>query len=142
MTVLMVSLPLVLAGPILRRVEPNLVSVWLALSRPAAVTITLWEGRVKAGAVDHLFRSDPPSATLRVADGLHVTCALLRIPAESPKALRPGVVYSDDVAIADGTATHTLESLGLLRSTPTTSSPPSSWRCRRCDAPSRTCRPT
>jgi len=34
---LAVDLPLLLAGPILRRVEPTLVSVWVALSSPAAI---------------------------------------------------------------------------------------------------------
>ena len=33
------ALPLLLAGPILRRVDPNLVSVWLALSEPAKVSL-------------------------------------------------------------------------------------------------------
>jgi hypothetical protein len=58
-----VSLPLVLAGPILRRVEPNLVAVWIALSSAATVSLTLFQGRVKTGAADHLFKSDPPTAT-------------------------------------------------------------------------------
>lgn len=106
-------LPLVLAGPILRRVEPNLVSVWIALSRAASVTLTLWEGRTKAGAVDHLLRSDPATATLRCGERLHVALALLRIPEASQKTLQPGIIYSYDVAITLAGATHTL-------STPTT----------------------
>ena len=65
-------LPLVLAGPILRRVEPNLVSVWLALSEQASIAITVWEGRTKAGAVDPLVHSDPPTSTLRFGERLHV----------------------------------------------------------------------
>ena len=108
-------LPLLLAGPILRRVEPNLVSVWVALSRAASVTLTLWEGRTKSGAVDHLIRSEPASSTLRCGERLHVTVALLRIPAESQKTLKPGVVYSYDIEITEaGGARHTLASLGLL----------------------------
>jgi hypothetical protein len=119
-----VSLPLVLAGPILRRVEPNLVSVWIAFSRAASVTLTLWEGRTKAGAVDHFFRSDPPTVTLRFGDQLHVAQALLRIPAASQKALKPGVIYSYDVAITEGATTHTLASLGLLKGVPTANGGP------------------
>jgi hypothetical protein len=116
-----VSLPLLLAGPILRRVEPNLVSVWLALSREASIGLTLWEGRTKFGAVDHLIRSEPASRTLRIGERLHVALALLRIPAESQKTLKPGVVYSYDVEIVEATggAKHTLASLGLLKSAPT-----------------------
>lgn len=117
-------LPLVLAGPILRRVEPNLVSVWIALSRPASITLTLWEGRTKAGAVDHLFVSDPATHTLRFGDQLHVAQALARIPAESEKKLKPGVVYSYDVAITEGATTHTLASLGLLKNAQTANGGP------------------
>ena len=111
------SLPFVLAGPILRRVEPRLVSVWLALNRPATVTITLWEGRTKGGAGES-FRSNPPTQTLRIADNLHVTVALARISPDSAKILKPNVTYSYDLTIVDGANTHTLRSLGLLKSIP------------------------
>lgn len=115
------ALPLVLAGPILRRVEPNLVSVWVALSRSASVTVTLWQGRVKTGAPDPLIRSDPATPTLRFGAQLHVATALLRIPDASEKRLLPGIVYSYDFEIAEtasGTK-HTLASLGLLKSATT-----------------------
>lgn len=112
-------LPLVLAGPILRRVEPNLVSVWIALSLPGRVTITVWKGRAKANAADSLLESDPATATLRVGAQLHVACALLRIPEGSNKTLEPGTVYSYDLAIVEGSNTHTLASLGLLKTGPT-----------------------
>ncbi|MGH8773354.1 MAG: hypothetical protein ACREV2_19590, partial [Burkholderiales bacterium] len=114
-------LPLLLAGPILRRVEPNLVSVWVALSREATLTVTLWEGRVKAGTVDHLIRSDPASSTLRIGERLHIAQAFLRIPKESEKTLKPGVVYSYDIEIIEksGGKRHTLASLGLLKTAPT-----------------------
>ncbi len=112
------ALPLVLAGPILRRVEPNLVSVWLALSAAASVTLTLFQSRTKSGTADHLFKSDPPTPSVRCADGLHVVVALARIPKDSEKTLKPGVIYSYDLAIAVGGTTHTLASLGLLKSEP------------------------
>ena len=118
------SLPLVLAGPILRRVEPNLVSVWIALSRAANVTITTWEGRIKPGAAGEFFRSNPPTPTLRIADNLHITVALARIPAGSQKVFKPGVVYSYDLTIVTGADTHTLASLGLLKNIPTANGGP------------------
>ena len=57
---------------------------------------------------------------MRVADNLHVTVALLRIPADSQKVLKPGIIYSYDLSIVDGATTHTLGSLGLLKSVDTT----------------------
>ncbi|EHR72229.1 hypothetical protein BurJ1DRAFT_3421 [Burkholderiales bacterium JOSHI_001] len=119
------TLPLVLAGPILRRVEPKLVAVWVALSRPASVTITLWQGRVKGGAGE-FFRSNPATPTLRIADKLHVAVALARMAPESNKQLVPGTVYSYDLTLVEGANTHTLGSLGLLKSTPTTNGGPAS----------------
>jgi len=118
------ALPLVLAGPILRRVESNLVSVWIALTRPANVTITLWEGRTKPGAAGEFFRSNPPTPTMRMADNLHVTVALARIPAGSQKVFKPGVIYSYDLTIVAGGNTHTLASLGLLKNIPTANGGP------------------
>jgi len=41
------NLPLLLAGPILRRVEPTLVSVWVALRDPCDVRLKVWEGRAE-----------------------------------------------------------------------------------------------
>ena len=38
------ALPLVIAGPIVRRVEPTLASVWVALSKPRTVTLSIWIG--------------------------------------------------------------------------------------------------
>ena len=122
------SLPLVLAGPILRRVEPNLVAVWIALSRAASVSLTLWEGRTRAGAAGHLLRSDPATPTLRCGEQLHVALALLRIPEGSSQTLRPGVIYSYDVTISEGGATHTLASLGLLKTAPTSNGGPPEWQ--------------
>ena len=36
------NLPLILSGPVLRRVEPESVSVWLALKQPRAVTLRVY----------------------------------------------------------------------------------------------------
>jgi hypothetical protein len=43
-----VDLFLILAGPILRRVEPNLVAVWVALSLACTVRLPLWENQIEA----------------------------------------------------------------------------------------------
>jgi hypothetical protein len=109
------ELPLMLAGPILRRVEPTLVSVWVALSEPATIRITLWEGRVTAGSANPLIASDPPGTrTLRVGAKLHLAVATVKIPPTSPRLLQPERIYSYDVAVVTAGATQTLKSLGLL----------------------------
>ena len=46
----MADLPLVLAGPVLRRVDAQRVSVWLALSKPGSVTLTVFRGRATSTA--------------------------------------------------------------------------------------------
>lgn len=107
------DLPLLLAGPIVRRVEPALASVWVALSKPATVTLKIWEGRVSTGSGNVLNVSDPTS-TLRIGDELHVALPLIKILPTSPRLLEPGKIYSYDLEIKVGGTTHTLQSLGML----------------------------
>jgi hypothetical protein len=107
------ELPLLLAGPIVRRVEPALASVWVALSKPATVTLKIWEGRVSTGSGNVLNVSDP-TPTLRIGDELHVALPLIKILPTSPRLLEPGKIYSYDIEIKVGGTTHTLQSLGLL----------------------------
>ncbi|MCP4338713.1 MAG: hypothetical protein GY799_07430 [Desulfobulbaceae bacterium] len=47
--------PLMLAGPILRRGESRSVSVWDTLSRPARVSISIWQGVVDTGTDEDIF---------------------------------------------------------------------------------------
>lgn len=107
------DLPLLLAGPIVRRVEPTLASVWVALSKPATVTLRIWEGRVSTGSGNVLNVSDP-TPTLRIGDELHVALPLIKILPTSPRLLEPGKIYSYDIEIKVAGTTHTLQSLGLL----------------------------
>jgi hypothetical protein len=109
------DLPLLLAGPIVRRVEPTLASVWVALSEPATVTLKIWEGRVTAGSGNVLNSTEPPGTnTLRVGDKLHIAVPLIKILPTSPRLLEPGKIYSYDLEIKTASATHNLKSLGLL----------------------------
>ena len=108
-------LPLLLAGPILRRVEPTLVSVWVALRDPAIVTLSLWDGHVPRTESSILISSEAPGVkTLRVGEQLHIAVALIKIATNSPKVLQPGQIYSYDVTIKTEKSTETLGSLGLL----------------------------
>ena len=113
------ELPLLLAGPILRRVEATLVSVWVALSWAARVRMSVWDSRVLTGTPDPLIASPAPGVrTVRVGQKLHLALVTLQVPANSLQTLRPGHVYSYDLEIApDGdSARHTLASLHLLES--------------------------
>ena len=119
------ALPLLLAGPILRRVEANLVTVWVALSQPAEIKLLVWEGLVAAGAPDPFVTSVDESApvangtdTVRIGERLHLGLVTVRIPETSAKSFQPDTLYSYDLQIASGGSTHTLQSLGLLDSVP------------------------
>ena len=120
------ALPLVLAGPILRRVEPNLVSVWLALRDASDVKLALWENQIEASDAQDSniwFRSPDPFPTLRIGDKLHLVVVTLRLP--SGKTLIPERLYSYDVEITphNQPSTETLQSLGLLANDPPNADP-------------------
>jgi hypothetical protein len=75
-------LPLVLAGPIVRRVEPRLCSFWVALRQPATVTADVWPGIQAAGAVGSI-----PSGVPKVANGSAPTVRC----SPTTRSGRPGV---------------------------------------------------
>ncbi len=109
------ELPLVLAGPILRRVEPRAVAVWVALSRPATVSLVLWEGLRKSGTAAVPITRSMPAPALRIAERLHIALAVAqRLSPDVP--LQPGVNYAYDIELTiDGeTKPRTLASEGLL----------------------------
>ena len=76
------ALPLLLAGPILRRVEADLVSVWIATSRPCDVALLLFD---EADVVGANVGADDPRAkwmsdeqsTRQVGANLHVLTVVL-----------------------------------------------------------------
>ena len=79
--------PVMLAGPILRRVEPTLVTVWVALREPATLELKLWNGLVKDTSTSPLFsgpaNQEVPGATLN-------TSATIRIGAQLRTRAAPG----------------------------------------------------
>jgi len=109
----------VLAGPILRRVEKDLVSVWIALTRPAKVELEIFRGQGAAGTLG------PPVArkaaqfpvdthTIAAGAKLHVAVSIWE-PA-SVAGLDFGEMHSYDVRITtdDGDSAGLAE-LGLLQ---------------------------
>src|SRR5262245_34157507 len=94
------DLPLLLAGPILRRVEPGLVSVWLALREAAQVRLVVWEGLVKVEtSMPGAFAVSPDTRLLRVGAQLHVGEVTLELPATTGKSFQPDSTYSYNVEI-------------------------------------------
>jgi hypothetical protein len=109
------SLPLILAGPILRRVESTSVSVWVALSESASVHLEIFQGRLAdLSATTRFFTTSPVLAfgdamTIKIGKNLHVS--VVTAPIAIP--LTPGSVYSYLLSI-DGT--NDLKTEGLLAS--------------------------
>jgi hypothetical protein len=105
------DLPLVLAGPILRRVEPTLVTVWVATSQPRAVLLSIFEGRVQTGGGPGIFtfgdgelpRGFGAANTLRVGESLHVAVVYAETLPEQP--FLPGINYSYNVGLGPFVAT-------------------------------------
>lgn len=114
-------LPLMLAGPILRRVEPTLVSVWVALREQCTVKLSLWENGpnelVKAEDRAPLVSGPEAGAkTLRLGEQLHLVVVSLTL--QTGQALQPGRIYSYDLTIETQSGVQTLKSLGLLKDDP------------------------
>ncbi|HTE44556.1 MAG TPA: hypothetical protein VK636_04865 [Gemmatimonadaceae bacterium] len=109
-------LPTVLAGPIVRRVEPTLCSFWIALSDPSdAVTATIWSGLQVAGATAGTVVSGNAkvgSATVktrRFGKRLHVALVTIKLTSPTPP-LSPGAIYAYDIQIGS----NGLQQLGML----------------------------
>jgi hypothetical protein len=115
------DVPQVLAGPILRRVEPTQVSVWLALAEPCDVRVLLWEGRAESGQPNPLLVG-PQASTIRVGATLHVVLASIVIPDINATSLLPDTLYAYDVDVTPTSRTgadvpnvpFNLTTLGLL----------------------------
>jgi hypothetical protein len=121
------ALPPVLAGPILRRVEADLVSVWIATPRRCDVSLLLFN---QADVIAPESVADDPRAkwvsaaqsTRQVGANLHVLTVVLdlRTPGgnaivSNGSALEPNLTYSYDLRIFDGVTRHSLRSLGYLK---------------------------
>src|SRR5947209_7506952 len=105
----LMPLPLLLAGPIVRRVEPRLASVWVALSALTDVQLDLFDGRVQAGSAQPLF-SGSPSPSLRAGEQLYFAVATIDLES-GPFVLLPGHSYSYNLRFKGG---QDLRSLKLL----------------------------
>ncbi len=69
------SLPLILAGPMLRRTEPRAVTVWLALKTPQVVTLRIYN---RNGAGTLVQQLEGTRHTVRLGDQLHMVAITAR----------------------------------------------------------------
>lgn len=79
------TLPLALAGPIVRRVEPTGATVWVALRRPRRIRLEVYDGDAPGGSVVATGQRD----TLPVGAHLHIAC----ITAKPARAFTAGSTY-------------------------------------------------
>jgi hypothetical protein len=120
-------LPLILSGPILRRVEPSLVTVQVALNQACTVKLSLWENQIKttdATDTNIFFKSpDPGVKSIRIGDGLHMCVITAHLP--EAKKLVPERLYSYDLELTPTgqTTKQNFKSLGLLANDPPNADP-------------------
>jgi hypothetical protein len=88
------GLPLVLAGPILRRTESTSLTVWVALKQSRTVTLELYS------AAGTLLFSAAPQPTVAVGDNLHIAALTAQLP--TTQLLAPGQNYTYDLLFNDG----------------------------------------
>ncbi|GII54245.1 hypothetical protein Pth03_26340 [Planotetraspora thailandica] len=108
------TLPLVLAGPVVRRVDASSATFWIALSRPASIEALAWAGDQTSAGSGTVQSGDPvvarSIATPTRAWGDHLFTATVTAETQGAGGLSPGAVFSYDVVV-DGQG---LKNLGLL----------------------------
>ncbi len=116
------ELPLLLAGPVVRRVESSLVSVWVVTKSACTVGLHVWPGEVSAGpGTGAVFDPGGEFArgsrdTLRIGAQFHVAVVVAEVAGNQP--LLPGTRYSYNVTFDAPGERHDLHELGLLRERP------------------------
>ena len=107
------SLPLIIAGPILRRTEATSVTVWMALRQPQVVTLKVLE--TEGEQLGRLIW-ETSGKTLQLGQSLHVitltACcgAMTADSLESSQPLQPGTLYAYDLSFAVANGAHTTDS--------------------------------
>ncbi|TNC51609.1 hypothetical protein FHG66_05475 [Rubellimicrobium rubrum] len=109
-------LPLVLAGPIVRRVDSRSATFWIALSEAAVVEAWAWRGEQTSTGNGTVESGEPFAAHSQVTatrawgDRLHIATVTAPV-VEGAGALDPGSLYAYDITVAGHGG---LKELGLL----------------------------
>lgn len=110
-------LPILLAGPIIRRVDPNLCTIWLAFSERVSVDLSIWQGYIDVGKdinslvknIDHLENSllffpeaseedeNKKPRVLPIGTNLYIALISYEIPTELPPLI-PNTIYSYNIS--------------------------------------------
>jgi len=113
----MANLPIILAGPILRRVEPRLVTIWMAFSEPQHIELQIWAKIIKTErpkeadplplrlfepeeSPDFTYSTD----TQRIGTHFHIAFIAYEIP-QQHLPLVPNFVYCYNIRFADNSGT-------------------------------------
>lgn len=91
------QLPLILAGPMLRRTEPHSVTVWVALKQAQQVTLQVYP--TAAGTGNPLLTGS--RSTVRLGTSLHLVAVTATLT--TTEALQPGQIYAYNLFFDDGT---------------------------------------
>lgn len=105
-------LPLVLCGPILRRAEPDSVTVWVALKEPRTVTLRVYSHAPPPALESLREELQGTRRTVRLGEHLHVAAITAR-PVAADRPLAAGTVYfynlffsQTEVTVVPETASH------------------------------------
>ena len=113
------ALPLIIAGPILRRVEPGAVSVWMAFTEEVAMGLDLYDGKeISADDLDTVPRLDVETSTAKTFQfGRRLWIGV--VTAKPTLPLTHGKIYSYNIEFASPTDTATsgdFKTEGFLKS--------------------------
>ncbi len=93
------TLPLVLTGPVLRRVEPDAVTVWLVLREPHEVRLSVLATEAGQGIVPQAVVLEGAQTTTALGPYLHLVAVTARPRGE--QVLAPDQVYAYDLTFGD-----------------------------------------
>ena len=81
------TLPLILAGPILRRVDSKQINVWVALSQSQSVSLQVWEGEISGSGAGLINAGSPRfsgnASSLKIGANLHIVLVQAPVPHEA-----------------------------------------------------------